>query len=362
MSDYSKECLVHYDNRHLQVRQDFFCLCAYNKDQYNKRLNEKGNTIRDEPDQECMAKILRLLETLTNAEKARWSIDAMNMKSQGLTPAPEPTEYPIMLSYEALYQLMYGTHGDNIIRNSVAVLLERTYICRVQETNNSIPTYTLQCHIIQPLLKEQHDHPKVAVKNNTRKRRVLKITPPITPVLGVENKQVGVENKQHSPKVGVENNTNNIVSPLDKKRGEEEGIDPPAQENSSSSVFTKEETILTQYDEKERGTISLVVKKLDLPLTDTLASTIVTTSRRYKQFDWKKATKEMLEYFQANKKGKVMTETWFDSDLARKIGFYQKDIHETTMQPEPSKPRPPVSPSLQQYIDLQQRYMQQAHV
>lgn len=177
-------------------------------------------------------------------------------------------------------------------------------------------------------------------------------------------KEYSHSEREYSQNAVRGNNTrsNNITEGVGEKENTLQPPEEPTQEHSSSSTHIEDETILTQYDEKERDTISLVVKKLEIPLTDTLASTIITTSRRYKQFDWRKATKEMLEYFQANKKGKVMTETWFDNDLERKIGFYQKDIHETAAPPEPSKPKPPVSASLQQYIDLQQRYMQQAHV
>src|SRR5450755_3007339 len=117
MSEHAKECLVHYDSRHLQVRHDFFGLCEYDKSKYNQKRNKKGNTVKDEPNQECMAKILRLLETLTNDRKAQWQMDAVNLKAQGLTPPPEPKEYPITLSYDAICQLLYNTYGESIVRN-----------------------------------------------------------------------------------------------------------------------------------------------------------------------------------------------------------------------------------------------------
>ena len=66
------ECLVHYTQQHIQVRKDFFDICAYDKNKFNLRVNEKGKVIHDEPNQECMAKILRVMETLTDDKRKAW--------------------------------------------------------------------------------------------------------------------------------------------------------------------------------------------------------------------------------------------------------------------------------------------------
>src|SRR5579884_519592 len=108
-----KGCLVHYDSRHLQVRRDFLDLCAYEKRQYNRRTNEGGKRIKDEPNQECMAKILRIMETLTDAKRLEWHMEATRRREQGLAALPEPAEYPLALSYTSICKLLYSTYGES---------------------------------------------------------------------------------------------------------------------------------------------------------------------------------------------------------------------------------------------------------
>ncbi len=164
----SKDCLHHYDNRHIQVRWDFFELCAYDKSQFNCRLNGNGKIIKDEPNQECMAKILRILETLTDTEKLKWLLDAQKLKDQGLKPPHEPKEYPIQLSYSAIVSLLYGTYGESTVRNSVAVLIQRNFIKQYQQTKNSIPYYVLRTDIVQKALKDQAEKALSGVEINSQ--------------------------------------------------------------------------------------------------------------------------------------------------------------------------------------------------
>src|SRR6266568_7389990 len=117
-SEIVNDCLTHYNQRHIQVRWDFYTLCVYNPDKYNQKVNDKGHVIKDEPNQECMAKILRIMETLTDAKRLQWHIDARNAREKGLTPPQEPKEWPIELAYEAIVELLYHTFGENIVRNS----------------------------------------------------------------------------------------------------------------------------------------------------------------------------------------------------------------------------------------------------
>lgn len=167
------ECLVHYNSQHIQVRKDFFDLCAYDKKQYNTKCNEKGNIIRDEPNQECMAKLLRLFETLTNDRKSNWYIKEMGRQKMGAAPADEPEEYFIKLSYSVIAELLYHTYGESTIRNSLAVLITWGYLKRHQENTGAIPLYALNIPALQKALEKQAKKP-----NQATKKRVLNSTPP----------------------------------------------------------------------------------------------------------------------------------------------------------------------------------------
>lgn len=148
-------CLTHYNNQHIQVRKDFFDLCAYDKSQFNQTLTKNGKKANDEPNQECMAKILRLLETLTDHEKTEWHLKAERLKAKGLKISAEPKEYRIELAYSTIAKLLFGTYGESTIRKSIAVLLERNYIKRYQATKNSVPCYVLNIKALQAALDKQ---------------------------------------------------------------------------------------------------------------------------------------------------------------------------------------------------------------
>jgi hypothetical protein len=164
----ARDSLHHYDNRHIQVRWDFFQLCAYDKAQFNCRLNGNGKVIKDEPNQECCAKILRILETLTNHEKLQWYLDTNRLSEQGLTQPPEPREFPIRLSYSAIVSLLYATYGESTVRNSIAYLIRIGFIRQYQQTNNSIPFYVLRIDAVQKALKDQAEQELSGVEINSQ--------------------------------------------------------------------------------------------------------------------------------------------------------------------------------------------------
>ena len=126
-------CLVHYNDQHIQVRKDLFDLCAYDKADFNKGLSKNGTKVIDEPNQACMAMILRLLETLTNRNNETW----------------------IVLSYSTIASLLYNTYSEGTIRKSIAALLAKGYIQCRQETKGSIPNYALNIPAIQAALDQQ---------------------------------------------------------------------------------------------------------------------------------------------------------------------------------------------------------------
>lgn len=193
------ECLVHYTQQHIQVRKDFFDICAYDKNKFNLRVNEKGKVIHDEPNQECMAKILRVMETLTDDKRKAWEVDKINAQKKGYVYPEEAPDFYLELSYGGISKLLFQTYGESTIRNCVAVLLSFLYISRIQETVNSVPKYQFHYERIQPLLKLHYD--------NEQKKRQLKAQ------WGVENKGVGVENNSQGVEnkgLAVENNTNYI--------------------------------------------------------------------------------------------------------------------------------------------------------
>jgi hypothetical protein len=147
--------LVHYNDQHIQVRRDFFDLCAYDKNDFNQKVTKSGKKAKDEPNQECMAKILRLLESLTNHEKTEWHLKAERLKARGVKPPNEPREYKIELAYSTISHLLYDTYGESTIRNSIAVLLQRGYIRRYQKAKNSVPCYALDIKALQVALDRQ---------------------------------------------------------------------------------------------------------------------------------------------------------------------------------------------------------------
>ena len=164
----TKDSLYHYDNRHIQVRWDFFELCAYDKSQFNCKLNGKGKIIKDEPNQECAAKIIRILETLTNHEKLGWYLDAKKLTEQGLKSPPEPKEFPIQLSYGAICELLYNTYGESTVRNTIAFLIQRNFIKQHQQTKNRIPFYVLRTDVVQKALRDQAEKSLSGVEINSQ--------------------------------------------------------------------------------------------------------------------------------------------------------------------------------------------------
>lgn len=169
----SKGCLTHYDNRHIQTRVDFLGLCAYDESLFSK---ERGNK-KEEPNQECMAKILRLFETLTDHARTSWQLKAINAKDKGLTIPQEPKQYRFELTNGAIVSLILNTFGESTVRNSIDYLIHLGYIGRYQEKKNSIPVYWLNLHVIQPLLKEQAEKELSGFENTPSNIQGLKSNP-----------------------------------------------------------------------------------------------------------------------------------------------------------------------------------------
>ena len=160
-----------------------------------------------------MAKILRIIETLTDAKRLQWHMDVKKAIEKGLTPPKEPKEWGLELAYEAIVELLYHTYGESTVRNSIACLVERGYLKRYQAGNNTIPVYYINISIVQAALKKLAEDSLVDVENNThikKHRRVLKTTPkrPNSTPKGPNSTPTGVENNSQAS----EFNTNNIYS------------------------------------------------------------------------------------------------------------------------------------------------------
>lgn len=165
-------CLTHYNEQHIQVRKDFMDICAYDKDQYNTGTRRSGKTKRDEPNQECMAKILRLLETLTDRKRTSVYLRIQNAsRNKKAQPIQAPSEYRIELTYTTIAHLLYNTYGESTIRNSVTALIQMNYIKRYQKSKNAVPEYVLNIEVIQSLLARNQ-----VVKVTTEETEVLNTT------------------------------------------------------------------------------------------------------------------------------------------------------------------------------------------
>ena len=240
-SEIINDCLIHYEQRHIQVRWDFYRLCTYDASLYNQKLNAKGKIIKDEPNQECMAKILRIIETLTDAKRLQWHMDVKKAIEKGLTPPKEPKEWGLELAYEAIVELLYHTYGESTVRNSIACLVERGYLKRYQAGNNTIPVYYLNISIVQAALKKLAEDSLVDVENNThikKHRRVLKTTPkrPNSTPKGPNSTPTGVENNSQAS----EFNTNNIYS-NNTDNTEKEKEDISANADSARDISSSEQ-------------------------------------------------------------------------------------------------------------------------
>ncbi len=147
-SEITNGSLTHYDSSHIQTRRDFMGLCKYNRDEFAERRKQ-------EPNQECMAKIVRLIETLTDHAKAEWKLKALRAAEKGLAKPKEPKRYPIELSNGVIIRLIYETFGESTVRNSLNFLEHMGYIGRKQEKKNAVPIYWLEREYVQALLKAQ---------------------------------------------------------------------------------------------------------------------------------------------------------------------------------------------------------------
>lgn len=270
--------IAHYDNCHIQVRRDYFLLCAYDKADYNQKKTKTGNAVKDEPSQECMAKILRVFETLTESKRQHWHEDAAKLKEQGLTPPNEPKEFPLVLSYGAIVELLYSTHGESTVRNSLAVLAERGYIKQYQPSKNGVPFYILNIEVLQEALKRQaesklsavdFDTPKETDKSQVSKSngRVSKSTATTlkNQVSGVDFGRSGVE---------IDNNKNREETykknkNLDKNERREE---PPTSPNPDASSLTHSSLHSLNNQEDIEKKLADYLKIIRIESIDTLRS------------------------------------------------------------------------------------------
>jgi hypothetical protein len=208
-------CFTHYDNQHLQVRRDFLTACAYDRAAFEGKKKRK-----EEPDQECMAKIIRLLETLTDHYKLEWHMKVKNAGDKGLKTPEEPKEYPIELTYGAISSLLsmqepgYTAYGDSTIRNCMGYLhLNLKYIGRYQARKNSNPFYWLHIDYVQSILKAQAEARLSGVEINSQSNTSVQVListakRPIStasPVISTANSPISTGG-------GVDINTNNITN------------------------------------------------------------------------------------------------------------------------------------------------------
>lgn len=260
MSDsIANDCLVHYNSQHIQVRKDFFDLCSYDKSQYNTKANMNGNIIKDEPNQECMAKILRIIETFTNTARSNWYLKAVNASKEGFKVPPEPPEHLIPLAYSAICSLLYNTYGESTVRNSVAALIQMGYIKRYQQNTGSIPCYALNIQTLQEALYQQaQDQAQNTLLNSTP---ILKKRgrPSKDEKKGVENAQMGVENNiprgTISTPPSVEFNTTNIRDKKDvnkeKERETPPVTPPPSPQRNSLSLSPEKSSLHAKLTDQE---------------------------------------------------------------------------------------------------------------
>ena len=151
----SPECLAHHDTQNIHTRKDFWDLCAYDKGDFNNEFTKNGKKAKNEPDRECMAKILYLLEDLTNQAKKAWKIKYLLNKEKGLKLPKEQKEYKIELSYTMISSMLYEIYSISTIYNSIAVLIQRGYIKRYHKSKTSTSLYVLNIPVLQAALDRQ---------------------------------------------------------------------------------------------------------------------------------------------------------------------------------------------------------------
>src|SRR5947207_8087335 len=153
----SPGCLVHYNDQHIEVKKDFFDLCAYDEDDFYKKTTRTGKKKKDGPNQECMAKILYLLENLTNHKKYAWYIKYLQDKDKGVKLQNEPKDYKIDdLSIRMIATMLYGVHSPSTVHSSIEVLIEKGYIKQYQNSKTSRAIYVLNIPGLQAALDKQH--------------------------------------------------------------------------------------------------------------------------------------------------------------------------------------------------------------
>lgn len=260
----SRECLVHYNNQHIQVRRDFFDLCAYDKNDFNKEVTRSGKKVKDEPNQECMAKILRLMETLTNARKNAWYLKNEDRIAKGLPPLKEPAEYRIELAYSTIVRLLYGTYGESTIRNSVAVLIHRAYVKRYQATTGSTPEYVLNISLLQVHLQQQAEGAgEEGLSNSTPSEEDESETDTLSNSTAPAD-DIDTPRYRNQHRGGVNSTPNNITNKKGDKKISEKEIASECNEDASLTIFHQ----LAKQEKHEEAVIFYLEKKRELTFSE----------------------------------------------------------------------------------------------
>lgn len=284
-----KQSLVHYNAQHIQVRKDFLDLCVYDKNDYNKDTRKSGKIIRDEPNQECMAKILRLIETLTDSRKSHWQQRNEDLIAKKKLPLKEPAEYRIELAYPTIVRLLYNTYGESTVRNSVAALLQMGYIIRYQKNQASTSEYVLNIPLLQTLLQNQMEEGALNVTPSDRDQpfdddRLLNVTPQ-----DVENNSLTRYIQQ--PDL-LKTTANNIESNTTYKKGNKSEGQP--QQNTTPKEITRapEPLVKSEAIELWDGWMNIVWgsdnKKKALPSKDDLIDATVLVKKGATEEDLRK--------------------------------------------------------------------------
>ena len=90
-------CITHYNQQHLQIRSDYEQICEFDRSLFVDKSKRK-----EEPNVGCMAMILRVMETLTDARYRHYAYP-QKQSSQG-----QPEEIPLDLSNEAIQKMTHS--------------------------------------------------------------------------------------------------------------------------------------------------------------------------------------------------------------------------------------------------------------
>ena len=134
-------CITHYNQQHLQIRSDYEQICEFDRSLFVDKSKRK-----EEPNVGCMAMILRVMETLTDARYRHYAYP-QKQSSQG-----QPEEIPLDLSNEAIQKMTHSFFGATTIRNSLTMLIQKGFLKRVQNNRSRYPSYVFCTSEVQQAL------------------------------------------------------------------------------------------------------------------------------------------------------------------------------------------------------------------